>query len=100
MGWKKVTLRFEQIAEGKALQDAFETIFIHVGAPKDAAMFTNHDLDGDYSDYYFSPGAAVICEILMVQWKAADCAPPPLERTALLVGHAGALGMLRSAGSS
>jgi hypothetical protein len=91
MSWKVVKMSVQDIAANKhaQLQNMFETIFIGLRAPKDAAMFGNKDIAKEYS-YYFSPGAAKIIDLAKMGLQAVDCPKPARDSVALLVGHAGA----------
>jgi hypothetical protein len=58
-------------------------------APKDAAMFTNHDTAHAYR-YYFSPGAVRIFGATLTAWGAVSSKPPAASAVTFLVGHADA----------
>jgi hypothetical protein len=94
MSWYKITLPFSECGidgSGKALQTAFEVIFMACGAPRDAALFTNHAKDFKFCFYYFSPRAAGIASLLIKSHNAVECSPPIRDGTSLLVGHSDAL---------
>jgi hypothetical protein len=93
MSWYKVTLLPKDVGIGgkaKVLQDRFEALFMASSAPKDVAMFTNHDEDFAGYFYYFSPGAVTIAKDLIESYSGITCAPPVRDEVNLLVGHSGA----------
>jgi len=91
MSWKVVTLTGDDVAKLRhyTLQDEFEAVFTATGAPRTAAMFSNHEGHRKYF-YFFSPAAADIFSVGLAKWAAADGNIPSREDASLLVGHADA----------
>jgi hypothetical protein len=93
--WHKVTLPFAETGisgKGSRLQKAFEADFMANKAPKDAALFTSHDVDFRESFFYFSPGAVRISKSLIDNFRGTMCQLPlPADSLRLLVGHSGAV---------
>jgi hypothetical protein len=91
--WYKVTLPFEETGvygRARSLQAAIEVLLMANKAPKDAAMFTNHDEDFVTCLFYFSPYAAIFAKSLIESYDGFNCARPKRAAVKLIVGHAGA----------
>jgi len=89
MNWKMVTVGAGEHRRGAELQSLFEAAFMAAKAPKDAAMFTNHDETHAYR-FYFSPGAVRIFGSTLAKWGVVNCRPPASTAVTFLVGHADA----------
>jgi hypothetical protein len=93
-GWYKVTLPAKEAGiGGKAvlLQQMFEKLFIAHQAPREAALFTDHDDTFENHFYYFTPVGADIAKIVVNAFDGTVCpAPRRHDRMTLLVGHADA----------
>jgi hypothetical protein len=90
MPWYKVTLSHEDIAvrRGITLQESFADLFVAYGAPKGAAMFSNPTIG--IHEYYFSPAAAELAEVLIAGYSGVPCDAPTRKEVHILVSHAGA----------
>ena len=84
-------MSLNEVASGKhiTLQNAFATLFMTNGGPRDAAMFTDIDV-GENSYFYFSPEATRIASALIAKYGGVQCSPPTHFGKALLVGNADA----------
>ncbi len=87
--WYRVTLSDNDVVVRKhmELQQAFETVFLANGWPKEAAMFANIDTLSHH--FYFSPGAVRIAKELITAYSGTECSPPSVLDLAMLVGTPG-----------
>jgi len=97
MPWYKILLPYGK-SQGAAdrIQLTFTVILQAHGAPKDAALFTNHAHNPDREYIYLSPGAALIARSIVDEFKAEVCSAPARDGTILLTGTADALQLLPS----
>jgi len=86
----KVTFSSDQVTAGAAnrMQNEFSELFIAMGGPKDAALFSVDDRDGT-THLYFSPEAARIYSARLSGSGAVECSAPARDGAALLAGHDG-----------
>jgi len=91
MSWYKITLSHEDIAAQKhrALQSSFTELFLASGGPKGAGMFSNPEIG--IHEYYFSPVAAELAEVLIAGYSGVPCDAPTRSEAHPLVSHTGAL---------
>src|ERR1700731_1168904 len=76
---------------GKAdqLQNAFQTMYITTGRPKDAALFELHDDSCETNTFYVSPSGIALVKNLIENFGGVESAAPAFsDRLVLLVGHA------------
>lgn len=95
--WCKVTFPLEQAGidgEATRLQDAFGSVLIASGAPKDAAMFGQRSRDFKSWVCYFSPGAVRLIGKMLARYSPVECAAPEKGTVSLLTGDANAFEML------
>ncbi len=62
------------LASNITLQNAFATLFMTNGGPRDAAMFTDIDV-GENSYFYFSPEATRIASALIAKYGGVPVLP-------------------------
>lgn len=94
MGWYKVQMSMDEVAEGSGmlLQDEFARLFREAVAPRDMALFSG--TSGGLGNYFLSPGAEPYTADLRATYGATECERPSGEMV-LLVGHSDAWRLLR-----
>ncbi|MFZ0795006.1 MAG: hypothetical protein WAM65_14645 [Candidatus Korobacteraceae bacterium] len=87
--WYKVGFVFSEAgvrAKAVKLQNEYSRIFVKHRGPKDALVFTDREHNDQHYDYYFSPGAMLIAESLVLSAGGVPCARPDRDRVTLAVG--------------
>lgn len=85
MSWYKVHIPSSEpdaAIRGVRLQNDYSRIFVKRRGPKDALLLANAARD----DYYFSPGAVLIAESLVLDSGGVPCPRPERGQVSLLVG--------------
>jgi len=97
MSWFKALLTYPQLAgdEPQALRKKFSEIWSDSGSPKEMALFCETDTTDEGLSVYFSPGSLPAAESLISSYSGAPCEKPKKESLAMLVGHPGALDLLK-----
>jgi len=85
MSWQKISIANPDLD----IMKEFHLIFFANKAPRNAAVFSHHEMGSKTYEYYFSPGAAAIAPGMMEKYKAT-ISEPPSPKAALLVGHVSA----------
>lgn len=83
--WYKVQFlssELEAPARGVRLQNEYSRLYVRHRGPKDALLMAN----GARDEYYFSPGAMLIAESLVLAAGGVACNRPQRSQVNLLVG--------------
>lgn len=75
MEWHKIKFEQNDLKNYKSAVDAFEVLFLAHGSPKEAALFSNLELEDDH-ELYFSPYASEIAEGIISKYSGFPCKKP------------------------
>jgi len=91
MGWEKITIYSLEYPSELVydVQKAFESVWIPMGAPKDAALYrtTESPTEPLVWGIYLTPGAAEISKLVMKPFRPKPVDPPDMNSVQLLMGH-------------
>lgn len=90
MSWYSIVVTPSEITKrvDQAIFDTYTSVFIGLGAPKDANMWSSRSNHTGNVTYYLSPEAYAISRVALAKFGPQPCEKPDLKTLAFSVGHA------------